>query len=195
MSESTRPSTVLRQVLSMLAMLATVASASADDKRLLQIAPAGAYSLRLAAQSNEDDPLTLAARRAADEPSPDASTLELIESVRRRDQGQWEQAFSMDMAQAFRQNADTVSVTFEYPPNPMRPDGFSIAQQLANVVLRANLPCKSIYPVDALGGRLYGWILICDHKARGYGIALVGKDWKLRAVTTRTTEKSVRKAK
>lgn len=79
----------------MFGALLVIAPVSAEEKRLIQISPAGPYTLRLATQSSDDDALTQAARRAADDPYPDASTLKLIESVRRRDQAQWEQAFSM----------------------------------------------------------------------------------------------------
>jgi len=45
------------------------------------ILPAAA-TLRLATNSKDNDPLTQAAKRAADDPYPDASTLQLIASVR-----------------------------------------------------------------------------------------------------------------
>lgn len=177
-----------------LACVLSAVPASANNKELVQVAPAGPYSLRLATDSKANDPLTQAANRAADDPYPDASTLQLIASVHKRDEQEWEQAFSMDMGAAFRQAADAVSVPFEYQPNPTHiPDGFGIVQLLANAVLRANLPCKSIYSVDSLDGGVYGWILICDHKANGYGIALVGRDWKLHHVTAAAVAKPARK--
>jgi hypothetical protein len=37
------------------------------------------------------------------------------------------------------------------------------------------------------------WILICDHKANGYGIALVGPDWKLHHVATAATAETATK--
>jgi hypothetical protein len=169
-------------------------AASAKEPDLIQVAPAGAYSQRLATQSKADDPLTQAAKRAAEDPYPDAGTRRLINSVHARDEQEWEQAFSMDMGSAFRQKADAISVPFEYPPNPNRiPDGLGIVQLLANAVLRANLPCKSIYSVDSMDGNLRGWVLICDQKKNGYGIALVGKDWKLTHVTDGSAAKPKQK--
>jgi hypothetical protein len=161
--------------------LLLAAPVTANNKGLIQVAPAGASSLRLARESKDDDPLTQAAKHAADDPYPDASTIQLVESVHLRDEHEWQEAFAFDMGQAFRQAADAISVPFEYPPNPRRiPDGFGVVQLLANAVLRANLPCKSIYTVDSLDGGVHGWILMCDHKTNVYGIALVGKDWKLK---------------
>jgi len=170
--------------------------ASANEKELIQVAPAGAQTLRLLNGPSDDDPLTQAAKRAADDPYPDASTLELLASAHTRDQQNWGQAFDIDVTQTFRQNALTTNVPLEYVPKGYNiPDGFGIVQLLANAVLRANLPCKSIYSVDSLDGGLHGWGLICDHKANAYGIALVGHDWKLKQVSTTAVGSPARKKK
>lgn len=169
--------------------------ASTKDVTLIQVSPASAATVRLAIATKEDDPLTQAAKRAADDPYPDASTLQIIESAHIRDEQEWEQAFAADMDAAFRGEAMAVNLPFEYPPNSYRPpDGFSITMYLANAVLRAKLPCESIYSVDSLGGKLHGWVLICDHKTNAYGIALAGKDWKLHAVTATAVPKPARRS-
>lgn len=153
---------------------------------IMQVAPAGQYTMRLATESKENDPLHKVAKRAAANPSPDASTYGLLESVHTQDEHKWERAFSMDTGQAFRQGVANVSVPFEYPPNPYDiPDGFGIVQLLANAVLRAQLPCGSIHTVDSLVVDP-GWILVCDQRTNAYTITLVGRDWKLSALTPRS---------
>lgn len=165
-----------------------IALATSASERLIQVAPASQGTMRLATTSKENDPLHQAAKRAAADPSPDASMLRLIESVRMQDEHQWERAFSADMSQAFRQDAAEVSVPFEYAPNPYSvPDGFGVVQLLANAVLRAQLPCSSIHTVDSLINDR-GWILVCDQRANAYTIMLVGNHWKLNVLTPRRTQ-------
>jgi len=151
---------------------------------LIQVAPAGAATIRLATEPRGDDPLTQAAKRAADDPWPNAGTMQILEAAHTRDQQEWEQVFAIDLGQAFRGDAVSKNVPFEYQPNPYAmPDGFSIVQLLANAVLRANLPCGSIYAVDSLGDDMHGWALMCDKKANFYAVTLVGKHWKLARIT------------
>lgn len=153
---------------------------------LIQMAPAGQYTMRLATESKENDPLHQAAKRAAADPHPDASTYALLASVHTQDEHKWQQAFSRDMEQAFRQDAMTISVPFEHPPSYTQ-DGFGIVQLLANAVLRARLPCASIYTVDSLLNDR-GWILVCDQRTNAYTIMLVDRNWKLNVITPRSLQ-------
>lgn len=146
---------------------------------LIEVAPAGESARRLVTET-DDDPLTQAVRHAADDPDPDAGSLQLIEAVRVRDEQEWESAFSSDMGSAFQGAADAVSVRFEYMPNSQRiPDGFGIVQMLANAALRAKFSCESIYTVGSLPRPAHGRILLCDHKQHAYSVMFVGYDWKL----------------
>lgn len=148
---------------------------------LIEVAPAGESSWGLATEPKDADPLTQAARRAADDPDPDMGTLQLIEAVRVRDEQEWESAFAADMGSTFQGAADAVTVPFEYMLSSTRiPDGFGIVQMLDNAALRAKLPCESIYTVDSLHQPAHGWLLLCDHKRHAYSVMLVGHDWKLR---------------
>jgi hypothetical protein len=151
---------------------------------LIEVAPAGGSAWRLATEPKDDDPLTQAARHAADDPDPDMGSLQLIEAVRVRDEQEWEAAFAADMGSAFRGAADAVTVPFEYVPNSQIPNGFGIVQMLANAVLRTKLPCGSIYTVGSVPQLAHGWILVCDHKQHAYSVMLVGHDWKLRDVSS-----------
>jgi hypothetical protein len=160
------------------AALLAVATVSAKEADLIQIAPAGASALRIVTDK-KDDPLTQAARRAADDPYPNAGSLQILEVAHQRDEQEWEAAFAYDMGSTFRQAADAVSVPYEYAPNINAvPDGWGITQLLANAVLRAKLPCGSIHSVDSLRSA-HGWPLVCDQKSHAYAIALVKSDWKL----------------
>lgn len=151
---------------------------------LINVAPAGAITMRLITEPREKDALDQAAEREAANPWPNPGTFQILESARIRGDHEWQQAFAYDMGQTFRQDADKVSVPFEYPPNPRAtPNGFGIVQLLANAVLRANLPCNSIYSVDSIGDGHHGWILLCDRKQNAYAIALVGHSWKLSALS------------
>lgn len=145
------------------------------------IAPVSEATLRLA-NKPRDPTLEAAVRRVRADPYPDASTLHLLKSIKQQEDHEWQQAFARDMENAFRQDADKVSVPHEYPPNPYdMPDGFGIVQWLANAAIRAKLPCGSIYTVNSVGEGKRGWRLSCDQGAHNYTITLVGKEWKLGA--------------
>src|SRR3954468_23057329 len=58
---------------------------------LIQVAPAGSATIRLATEPRDDDPLTQAAKRAADDPWPNAGTVQILEAAHQRDQQEWEQ--------------------------------------------------------------------------------------------------------
>jgi hypothetical protein len=147
---------------------------------LIEVAPATEHTMRLlhAPKDNAD----VIAERAADDPNPDASNVEIINDVHIRNEHIWEEAFADSVLTAFRQAAARVSVPFEYPIHSANvPDGYAVVQLLANAVLRANLRCDSIYTVDSLRAD-HGWRLMCDHKRETYAIRLVGQDWKLAQV-------------
>jgi hypothetical protein len=166
---------------SVAALLLSLPASAVTHKDWILVAPAGSFAQSLLTENKESDPLAQAARRAADDPYPDAGTLRLIQAAHVRDEQEWEQAFAADMGSAFREAADAVTVPFEYPPNADQiPDGFGVAEFLSNAVPRARLPCSSIYAVDSLSRGFHGWILVCDHKANAYGVFLAEGNWRLK---------------
>jgi len=108
-----------------------------------------------------------------------------VETVRVRDEQEWESAFAADMGAAFQGAADAATVPFEYMPNAQRiPDGFGVVQMLANAALRAKRPYGAIYSVRSVPQPAHGWILVCDHKQHAHAVMLVGHDWKLREMSS-----------
>lgn len=154
---------------------------------LIQLAPASDATLQLVTGSRKDDPLDQAAKRASDNPWQNSGNYELLAAVRQRDEIALEQAFMADLGRATPRDAIQKQVPFERPPNgDDMPMIMGMIGPLTNAVLRANMPCGSIYAAEPLGEGMHGWALMCDGKANFYAIALVGKNWKLTRIAQRS---------
>jgi hypothetical protein len=87
---------------SVAALLLSLPASAVTHKDWILVTPAGSSAQSLLTENKEADPPAQAARRAADDPYPDAGALRLIQAAHVRDEQEWEQAFAADMGSAFR---------------------------------------------------------------------------------------------